>query len=137
MTPPPEPAAGLAHARGRVAEQVAATLLRDHGLTVLERNFRVTGAELDLVCRDGDELVFVEVRARGPGGPAPSATLDGRKLSYLLRGARAWLAAGPDPEPPWRLEVVSVTLDGAGRPVAAERITDPFVHLPEFHHADP
>ncbi|MCB9899436.1 MAG: YraN family protein [Planctomycetes bacterium] len=107
------------------------------GFRVVESNFRVTGAEIDVVCRDGDGLAFVEVRARGEGPLEPSATIDGRKFRHLLRGARAWLTRHGQQDADWRFVVVSVTLDSTGRPVATEILEDPFLHLPEFHRGDP
>lgn len=126
-----------AHQRGRLAESAAIEALAAAGFVVLESNFRVAGSEIDVVCRDADGLVFVEVRARGPGAVEPSATLDGRKLRFLKRGARAWLARHKQARADWRFVVVSVTLDENGHPVATEIMEDPFVHLPEFHHGDP
>jgi len=124
------------HDRGRAAEAAAQDALTAAGFRVIETNFRVTGAELDVVCRDDESLVFVEVRARGPGSVEPSASIDGRKLRHLMRGARAWLARH-DSRQDWRFVVVAVGLDGQGRPVATEIIEDPFAHLPEYHRGDP
>lgn len=99
----------------------------------------MTGAELDLVCRDNDGLVFVEVRARSPGAVEPSATITGAKLRRLQRGARSWMTRhGLAPSrDPWRFLVATVELDAEGQPAAIDLIDDPFAHLPEFHHADP
>ena len=63
--------------RGREAEAAAARHLERHGLRVVERNFRIRGGEIDLICRDGRTLVFVEVRLRrnaAYGGAAASVT---------------------------------------------------------------
>jgi len=124
------------HERGRAAEESARRALAAAGYSVIESNYRVTGAEIDVVCRDGDGLVFVEVRGRGPGPVAPSATLDARKYRHLLRGARAWLGHHGQTRADWRFVVVEVELDTDGHPVATEIIEDPFIHLPEFHHGD-
>lgn len=113
--------------------------LQARGFAVLQANFRVTGAELDLVCRDNDGLAFVEVRARSPGAVEPSATITRAKLRRLHRGARAWMT-GRQLSPrqaPWRFIVATVTLDEQGRAAAIAIIEDPFAHLPEYHHADP
>ena len=63
--------------RGASAEALAAAHLERHGPTVLARNVRCRGGEIDLVCRDGKVLVFVEVRLRQStafGGAAASVT---------------------------------------------------------------
>jgi putative endonuclease len=54
----------LAQSKGAAGEQLAADYLQRRGLTLVERNFRVRGGEIDLVCRDGTTTVFVEVRLR-------------------------------------------------------------------------
>jgi putative endonuclease len=79
-------------AKGAAAEQLAADYLVRQGLSVIERNFRVKGGEIDLVCRDGKTTVFVEVRLRSRsdfGGAAASITP--AKQARLILAARHWL----------------------------------------------
>lgn len=121
------------HRSGRAAEGAAAQALAAAGYTVVESNWRTRGAEIDHVCRDDLGFVFVEVRARGPDGPEPSATIGRDKAGHLLRGGRAWLAAHGRADADWRCVVVAVDLDADGRPVATTILEDPFRHLPEYH----
>ena len=79
-------------AQGAAAEDRAARFLADRKLKVIERNFRVRGGEIDLVCRDGRSVVFVEVRKRSRadyGGAAASITP--AKQARLVLAARHWL----------------------------------------------
>lgn len=81
---------------GDAAETLAVRHLERHGLRVLARNFRCRGGELDIVCRDGRVLVFVEVRLRGRsefGGAIESITASKRRRVILA--ARHYLAAHP------------------------------------------
>jgi putative endonuclease len=99
--------------RGRQAEDEAARHLRAQGLEVIERNFRCRGGEIDLVARDGEHLVFVEVRLRRNhafGGPL--ASVDRRKQSRILLAARHYLARRGDGRA-CRFDVVGI--DGEGR----------------------
>lgn len=50
--------------QGAVGEELAAEFLQKNGYLILERNYRFERGEIDLVAKDGDELVFVEVKAR-------------------------------------------------------------------------
>ena len=78
---------------GQRAEALAARFLERHGLAVVARNVRCRGGELDLVCRDGKTLVFVEVRLRrnaAYGGAAESITV--RKQQRVVLAARHYLA---------------------------------------------
>src|SRR5688572_26363099 len=79
--------------RGAEAEAMAAAFLERRGLTVIERNYRCRLGEIDLVARDGDTTVFVEVRQRASnafGGAAASIT--SKKRMRLVRAARFYLS---------------------------------------------
>ncbi len=90
------PADARAQAGGR-AETLAAAFLVARGLVILERNFRCRRGEIDIIARDGETLVFAEVRLRTRsdfGGAAASITARKRArmtaaaLYYLGRGSR-------------------------------------------------
>ncbi len=79
--------------RGREAETIAARYLESCGLRLLQRNFRVRGGEIDLICQEGRSLVFVEVRLRSRsdfGGAGASITASKRRR--LIMAARHYLA---------------------------------------------
>ena len=79
---------------GQRAEDLAARFLGKHGLTVLARNFRCRGGELDLVCRDGATLVFVEVRLRRNAAfGGAGASISASKQRRVVLAARNYLAA--------------------------------------------
>ena len=59
---------------GQRGERVAARFLRRQGLRVLLRGYRTRAGEIDLIAREGDTLVFVEVKARRRGVPAEAVT---------------------------------------------------------------
>ncbi len=102
-------------ARGREAETIAARYLAACGLTILEHNVRLPGGELDLVARDGDEIVFVEVRSRRRGSRySPEATIDRGKRDRLARAADAWLSRRDLPLARCRFDVVAVVASSAG-----------------------
>lgn len=52
------------HQIGKAGEQLAARFLTEKGYTILERNWRFSKAEVDLIAKDGENLVFVEVKTR-------------------------------------------------------------------------
>lgn len=91
-----DPGAARRSRTGREGEDAAALLLASAGLTVLDRNWRTAGGELDLVVKDGRTVVFVEVKRRRSAAHGFSAEAVGpRKRERLLRAARAWLALNP------------------------------------------
>ena len=87
----------LAQSRGAAGEQLAADYLQGRGLTLIERNFRVRGGEIDLICRDGKALVFVEVRLRGRGDfGGAGASITASKRQRIILAARHYLAGKAD-----------------------------------------
>lgn len=81
---------------GRRAELAACRYLQQQGLTLVEGNYRCGSGEIDLVMRDGQTLVFVEVRYRRSvrfGSAAES--VDGRKQGKLLAAAAHYLQTHP------------------------------------------
>lgn len=97
---------------GRQGEKVAARWLYAEGCGILQKNFRAPGGgEVDLVCRHGQVLCFVEVKTRTSveyGRPALAVTAS--KQALLMRGAAAWLRLLHQVEPAWRMDVVEVWL---------------------------
>lgn len=79
--------------RGREAEARAAAYLESCGQRVVERNFRIRGGEIDLICRHGPTLVFVEVRQRSRGDfGGAGASITAGKRQRLVLAARHYLA---------------------------------------------
>ena len=103
--------------RGADAEQAALDWLLARGLSLVRRNFRARGGEIDLIMRDGDSVVFVEVRARtGSSHGLAIETVDARKQARLIYAARLWLTQHPqDAERPLRFDVVA--LQGTAAPL--------------------
>jgi putative endonuclease len=98
---------------GRAGEAVAAALLRSKGLEILARNWRHGRFELDLVCADGETLVFVEVKTRQAEGLAePADALTTAKRRALAKAAQAWLSAHAAWQRPCRFDVVCVLKRG-------------------------
>lgn len=80
---------------GRRGERIAERALIGRGYRILDRNWRCREGEIDLVARDGDSLVFVEVKTRSSDAFGhPFEAITAAKLARLRRLASAWLAAG-------------------------------------------
>jgi putative endonuclease len=96
---------------GRWGERHALRHYRDRrGAQVLATNWRGGGGELDLVVREGDTLVLVEVKTRDSNDPDPLAAVrDPRRLRHFQAAAAAYLERLPRPRPPVRHDVLLVT----------------------------
>jgi putative endonuclease len=94
--------------QGQAGEDRALVYLQQNGLTLIERNFRCKGGEIDLIMAERGTLVFVEVRTRssaGYGGAAASVTL--RKQARLITAAQVFLQRYQMP-PACRFDVIAI-----------------------------
>ena len=120
---------------GDLGEQVAAQFLAARGLRVLWRNFAgIGGGEIDIVLRDGQTLVFCEVKTRTTmkwGRPADA--VDAEKRRYLSLGAQKWLKMLGLPKIPFRFDIVEIVLEKGRSPKinhirGAFSLSDPFTY---------
>ncbi len=98
--------------RGARGEKLARRHLRREGYKILYRNFRGrTGGEIDIVCRDRETLVFVEVKTRSSEDfGRPFETIRSEQRRRISRGALAWLRMLDNPDVLFRFDVVEVVL---------------------------
>lgn len=105
------PSSEPAHLRlGREGEQEAVRFLRSRGYKILRRNFRAPGGgEVDVVCRHGDVLVFVEVKTRWTEDfGRPLDAVNPKKQRLIIRGAMKWLRLLDHPDIHFRFDVVEI-----------------------------
>lgn len=100
---------------GRYGEDVASRALVGAGMEVLDRNWRGPAGELDLVLRDGDTIVFCEVKTRSSAiGGHPLEAVDERKIGRIRRLAAQWLDAHDVHPGGVRIDLVGVVRPGRG-----------------------
>jgi putative endonuclease len=98
---------------GRAGEHRAAQHLEALGYTVVDRNWRTRGGELDIVATSDDQLVVVEVKTRSTAGFGhPLEAITTEKRARLWRLAFAWIAAHPDEIQGRRLRIDAIGLTG-------------------------
>lgn len=114
---------------GREAESCACSYLQQHGLLLLERNYRSRRGEIDLIMNDGKYLVFVEVRyRRGSTFGSGAESVDGRKQAKISACAQYYLQQYPHAASrPCRFDVISIS--GAREPRKIQWIRDAFPAL--------
>lgn len=94
---------------GNYGEDLACQYLAKSGYKILERNYRIRGGEIDIVAKDGEYLVFVEVKARHSheyGPPAESMTP--WKIKYLIKTAQFYVLKIGWGDKPYRLDFVGI-----------------------------
>jgi len=110
---------------GERGEHLAARHLKWRGYRIIARNFKAAGAEIDIIMKDRDTIVFVEVKARMSDvlGP-PELAVDGRKQYRIRRAAEIFANRYQDEERLMRFDVIAIVGDGRGRKL--EHLKDAF-----------
>ena len=96
---------------GNEGEGIAADFLEKKGMKIEERQKKTNFGEIDLVCIDQGEIVFVEVKTRKTetfGYPEDSITKT--KFAHMLRSAKAYLLEKHITDKPWRIDVVAIQI---------------------------
>lgn len=115
------------HELGRLGERAAEQHLRKRGLKTVARDYRVPIGELDLVMRDGETVVFVEVKTRRDCKYAePIDAVTGRKRARMTRAARWFIHEKRWEARPCRFDVVTVILPAPDATPTIEHFADAF-----------
>ena len=102
---------------GREGEALARKFLKGKGLKIIGHNYRTRWGELDIVAREGDTLVFVEVKTRSGrlfGGPLAAVTL--KKQQRIRRMAKTYLVEKGLQDIPARFDVVGIVMRSGDAP---------------------
>jgi putative endonuclease len=103
------------NALGAYGERVATRLLIEAGMRIVSRNWRGRGGELDIVARDGDTIVFCEVKTRrSTAFGAPVEAISPAKIRRLRALAAQWLRAHPEARGAVRFDVIGVVVERRG-----------------------
>lgn len=95
--------------RGRAAESAAVRLLKRSGFRILARNYLTPHGEIDVIARDGETIVFVEVKARtDPGHGGPGEAVDGKKRKRIGRAACHYISRFGLEERECRFDVIAM-----------------------------
>lgn len=107
------PAKGNKRQTGNFGEEAVCAYLKQQGAEILCRNFTIRGGEIDIIARQGDFLLFVEVKTRRPGAlQSGAAAVDTKKQRFIIRAAEQYLLKNPcDLQP--RFDVAEVEYSGS------------------------
>jgi putative endonuclease len=109
---------------GQKGEAIAADLCREKNYIIIEKNYRTPAGEIDIIAKDGDVFVFIEVKARsGIGYGAPYEAVTQQKRNKIRKAALSYIRRFRK-EVPCRFDVISIQMKN-GRP-EAEHIIDAF-----------
>lgn len=100
---------------GRRGEDLAVEHLRARGYRILDRNVRTRFGELDIVAKDGECIVFVEVRTVRSGGILPEESITLQKERRVAALAQRYLQEHAQEDVDWRVDVVAIEMGKDGR----------------------
>jgi len=111
-------ASGARKWTGDYGERVASDWLRSRGCKILARNFKGRkGGEVDLVVREGKQLLFTEVKTRKKNAKVRGlAAVNRKKQGLIQRGANEWLRRLGTRQVPWRFDVIEVEVAEGEKP---------------------
>lgn len=110
---------------GQWGENLAVRHLEAKGLALIERNWRCASGEIDVVARDGETVVFVEVKTRrGRGFGAPEEALTPHKAQKLMQLGQQYMADHNLDDVNWRIDLVAVELDNSGLLLRCDHIAN-------------
>ncbi len=94
---------------GAWGEHLAAEKLRRDGYEILAQNYYTPYGEIDLIARNGDQMIFVEVKTRTSHSfGLPEEAVSERKSEHILQSIEHYLQEHPDIECDWRVDVVAI-----------------------------
>ncbi len=98
---------------GRSGEDIACAYLERNNYVIVARGFRLFRGEIDIVARDGETLVFVEVKARADESHGrPEEAVTAAKQRQIRRIAQGFLVAHPHPGVDCRFDVIAILFRG-------------------------
>jgi len=100
---------------GKIGEAAAAEYLKNLGYKILARNFRTRWGEIDIIARDGDCLVFAEVKTRADEHyGAPEEAVTRAKQEHLVKAAQIYLSQARQAHALWRIDVLALLKQNDG-----------------------
>lgn len=116
----------------RIGERLAAQYLEERGYQILEHNYRLRTGEIDLIAKEGERIVFVEVKTRRTlkfGVPQAAVTLT--KQKQISKLALSYLQTHDMLNVPCRFDVVAIILSSKSTPPKLEHIQNAFEFVAE------
>jgi putative endonuclease len=95
--------------KGTLSEDIALEFLQNKGFSLIEKNFSARGGEIDLICKDSDFIVFVEVKSvKQNSGFSIYDRLSSIKKKRLRKAALNWLSKNNLQDSIWRFDFIGI-----------------------------
>ena len=108
---------------GNIGEEAAVQALKKRGYKIIERNYRTKMGEIDIIAKDGEYTVFVEVRLRKSNAfGSPADTIDERKQQKIIKAAQMYAVKNDIYDTPMRFDAVLINAETDGEKLVNEEI---------------
>ena len=108
---------------GNIGEEAAVITLKKQGYKIIERNDRTKLGEIDIIAKDGEYTVFVEVRLRKSNAfGSPADTIDERKQQKIIKRAQLYAVKNEIYDTPMRFDAVLINAETDGEKLVNEEI---------------
>lgn len=108
---------------GYSSEEFVSKFLEKMGFEILDRNYIIQGGEIDLICKDSEEIVFIEVKSLSVNSPIPlEQTITKKKSRSLIRACRVWLNKNDLENTNWRIDFVGVIFERYDKIITVKHI---------------
>lgn len=112
---------------GKFGEEIAAEYLADIGYSIIKRNYRCENGEIDVIAKDNDVIVFIEVKTRRSlKYGIPQSAVTQQKQSQISMVALSYLNQVNAFDSPCRFDVIAITLPPASKELQIEHIQNAF-----------
>ncbi len=109
---------------GEYGEHLAAEYLQNNGYTIVETNWRCPHGEIDIIARDHQSIIFVEVKTRRASSTeAAFANITQHKKQRLIKLAYTYLASHQHEQAAWRIDVIAIAVSSTQLPIV-EHVED-------------
>lgn len=103
---------------GQIGEDIASVYLKSRGYEILERNFRSLIGEIDIIAKDGENLIFIEVKTKSNKDfGLPQEMVTAKKQNKLIKVADSYLKEKNLEDIPWRIDVVAIIKNKNGNQI--------------------
>lgn len=108
---------------GNIGEETAVKALKKCGYKIIARNYRTKMGEIDIIAKDGEYTVFVEVRLRKSNAfGSPADTIDRRKQQKIIKTAQMYAVKNDIYDSPMRFDAVLINADTDGEKLVNTKI---------------
>lgn len=108
---------------GNIGEEAAVQAIKKRGYKIIARNYRTKMGEIDIIAKDGEYTVFVEVRLRKSNNfGSPADTIDKRKQQKIIKAAQYYAVKNAIYDTPMRFDAVLINADTDGKKLVNTKI---------------